>query len=142
MLYSGSKLNGVPLQSVMLVVMKPLPADAIILPLAPVVMSRSVISSACPPDTLASHMWITILSPWFMSSVCELGVTVALLDSCGLGGPVGTPLVWMKAKFTGSMQLSLHGPANVHATLSIVSAEHQCVLSQLIESRNGANPGG
>ena len=49
----------------------------------------------------------------------------------------------MKAKFTGSMQLLLHGPAGpVHSRLSMVSAEHQCVLSQLMVSANGAKPGG
>jgi hypothetical protein len=87
-------------------------------------------------------MWMTIRSPGFIMSVCPSCVTVATSDSCGLGGPVGTPLVWMNAKFTGSMQLPLHDPPAVHSTLSIVSAEHQCVLSQLIESSNGANPGG
>lgn len=40
------------------------------------------------------------------------------------------------------MQLSLHEPSAAHSTLSIVSAEHQWVLSQLIESANGAKPGG
>ena len=75
-------------------------------------------------------------------SVCALGVNVRRSDSCGLGGPTGTPSRWMNAKFTGSMQLLLHDPAASHSTLSMVSAEHQCVLSQLIESSNGANPGG
>ena len=111
-------------------------------PLRPFVRSVSRISSACPPATLASNMWMTTRSPWFIRSVCELGVNVARSDSCGLGGPAGTPLVWMNAKLTGSMQLSLHDPEAVHSTLSMVSAEHQCVLSQLIESSNGANPGG
>ena len=41
-------------------------------------------------------------SPWFRRSVRALGVNVALLLSCGLGGPGGTPLVWTKAKLTGS----------------------------------------
>jgi hypothetical protein len=47
-------------------------------------------------------------------SVCASGVTDARSDSCGLGGPVGTPFVWMKAKLTGSMQLLLHVPPASH----------------------------
>jgi hypothetical protein len=140
--YEGWKLNGAPLQSAKLVFLNPLAAEAIILPRRPFVRSFSVISSACPPRTLASNMWMTIRSPWFIMSVCASGVTDARSDSCGLGGPVGTPFVWMKAKLTGSMQLLLHVPPASHSTLSMVSAEHQCVLSQLIESANGANPGG
>ena len=73
-----------------------------------------------------------------------MGVNVARLLRCGLGGPVGTPLVWIQPKLTGSMQSLLHGPAPVpvHSRLSIVSAEHQCALSQLMLSSNGAKPGG
>ena len=54
-LYSGWKLNGVPLQSAMLVFMKPLAAEAIMKPLWPVDRSVSLASSACPPGTLASN---------------------------------------------------------------------------------------
>src|SRR5215469_13952117 len=132
-LYAGWKLNGVPVQSNGLVVMNPFLAEAIMKPLLPVVRSVSRASSACPPGTFASHMWTVILSPGFMSSVCALGVTVARLLSCGLGGPVGTPLVWIQPKFTGSMhlllQLSLGLPVFWHSRLSMVSAEHQWVLS-------------
>ena len=96
--------------------------------------------------TLASNIRTVIKSPGLISRVCRLGVTVASSLSCGLGGPVGTPLVWMNPKFTGSGQLLLHGPALKplpwHSALSIVSAEHQCVSSQLMLSENGANPGG
>ena len=140
--YSGWKLNGVPLQSTGLVFMNPFAADAIMNPLRPVVVSVSRTSNACPPAIFASNMWITIRSPWFIMSVLPLGVYVRRLESCGLGGPSGIPSVWMNAKFTGSMQLSLHVPAALHATLSMVSAEHQWELSQLIESENGAKPGG
>ncbi len=88
-------------------------------------------------------MWITIVSPGLISSVSRFGVTVARSDSCGLGGPEGTPLCWMNAKFAGSSQSGLQNePSAVHSRLSIVSAEHQCVLSQLMLSTNGANPGG
>ena len=88
-------------------------------------------------------MWTVILSPGFISRVCALGVKVARSLSCGLGGPVGTPSVWMKPKLTGSTQLLLQVPDRrpVHSRLSIVSAEHQCVLSQLMLSANGAKPG-
>src|SRR5215468_84383 len=133
-LYSGWKLNRVPVQSNGLVIMNPL---------LPVVRSVSCASNACPPGIFASHMWTVILSPGFISSVCELGVTVARLLFCGLGGPVGTPLVWTQAKLTGSTQLLLQLPLPLpwHSRLSIVSAEHQWVLSQLVASTNGAKPG-
>ena len=135
-------MNGAPLQSAGLVFMNPFAPDAIMNPLRPLVRSVSRISSAWPPATLASNMWMTTLSPWFISRVFPFGVNVARFDSCGLGGPAGTPFLWMNAKLTGSMQLSLQLPAASQATLSMVSAEHQWVLSQLIESSNGANPGG
>src|SRR5579863_8447807 len=88
-------------------------------------------------------MCTTIRSPGFISSVCELGVWVARSDCCGDGGPVGTPLRWTQAKLTGSSQpvLQVANPA-VHSRLSIVSAAHQWVSSQLIESANGGSPGG
>jgi hypothetical protein len=47
------------------------------------------------------------LSLGFISSVFALGVNDAAVDSCGLGGPVGTPLVWMNAKFVGSTPFGL-----------------------------------
>src|SRR5271166_3145809 len=142
--YSGLKLNLVPLQLNGSVFMKPLAADAIMYPRCPVVRSVSLASSACPPGVLALNIRTMILSPGFISKVCEFGVTVALSASCGLGGPVGTPFVWMKAKLTGSMQLLLHepDPSPVHSKLSMLSAEHQCLLSQLMLSENGAKPGG
>jgi hypothetical protein len=82
---------------------------------------------------LASNMCTVTLSPGFISSVRRLGVNVALSLSWGDGGPVGTPLVWMWAKLTGSTHRLLHGPEPLpaHSRLSMLSAEHQCVLSQL-----------
>src|SRR5215470_12595651 len=143
-LYSGWKLNRVPVQSNGLVVMNPFLAEAIMKPLLPVVRSLSCASSACPPGIFASHMWTVILSPGFIISGCALGVWVARLLFCGLGGQVGTPLVGSHAKLTGSKQLLLKWPLPLPWTsrLSIVSAEHQWVLSQLVPSTNGANPGG
>ncbi len=88
-------------------------------------------------------MWMTIVSPGLINNVSRFGVNVARSDSWGLGGPVGLPSCWMNAKLTGSMQLSLQtDPSAVHSRLSMFSAEHQWVLSQLMLSENGANPGG
>src|SRR5215470_8218551 len=48
---------------------------------------------------------------------------VLRLARCGLGGPVGTPFVWMNAKLIGSMQLLLHTLKSAwHSSESIVSA--------------------
>jgi hypothetical protein len=125
--YSGWKLNGVPEQSAGLVFMKPFAPEAIMNPDVPLVRSRSVSSSARPPPlSLASKMWMTTVSPGLMSSVWRFGVTVARSDSCGLGGPVGTPLCWINAKLTGSSQLPLQVErSGLHSRLSIVSAGHQ-----------------
>ena len=88
-------------------------------------------------------MWMTIVSPGFISSVRPSGVNDARSDSCGLGGPVGTPSRWMNPKFTGSGQSLLQlVPSGLHSRLSMFRAEHQCVSSQLMLSANGANPGG
>jgi hypothetical protein len=89
-------------------------------------------------------MWTVIVSPGFISSVRELAVIVARSARCGLGGRAGTPPVWMNAKLTGSGQRGLQWPLPLpwHSRLSMFSAAHQWVLSQLIASENGANPGG
>src|SRR5215472_1845086 len=138
--YSGRKFHGVPLQSAIEVFMKPFLADACMNPVFPVLRSSTAVSSA--PALLLSKIWILSLSPGFIRSVRWFGVTELRSDRCGLGGPVGTPLVWMKAKLTGSTQLLLQVPETVHSSESIVSAAHQCVLLQLRASANGANPGG
>jgi hypothetical protein len=136
-------LNGVPLQLTGSVVMNPLVADAIMNPDWPVVRSLSLVSKAWPPPRSGtSNMCTTIVSPGFIISVCEFGVSVARSASCGLGGPVGTPSRWMNAKLTGSKQLSLQvEPSGLHSRLSMLSAEHQWRLSQLMLSANGAKPG-
>src|SRR5215469_1996378 len=138
--YSGRKLHGVPLQSAIDVFMKPLAADASMNPVRPELRSRIWVSSA--PALLLSKIRILSLSPGFIRNVARFGVTVRRFACCGFGGPAGTPLVWTKAKFTGSMQLLLHDPPVVHSSESIVSAAHQCVSSQLRPSAKGANPGG
>src|SRR5215469_15319000 len=130
----------------MLVAMNPFLAEACMKPDWPVVRSLMVNFRALwpvSPGTAASDMWITRWSPEFISSVLALGVFVALFASCGLGGPVGTPLVWMNAKFVGSMQLLLQlAKFVVHSASLIWSDAHQWVLSQLTLSMNGAIPGG
>src|SRR5215472_2048858 len=138
--YSGRKLHGVPLQSAIEVFMKPFLAEASMNPVCPELRSRTRVSRA--PAFLLSKIPIWSLSPGFISSVRWLGVTELRFARCGLGGPVGTPLVWTKAKLTGSTQLLLQGPEAVHSSESMVSAAHQWVLSQLRASANGANPGG
>ena len=77
-------------------------------PLLPVVMSSIDVSSACWPPPRAGIADVDLnRSPGFISRVFALGVNDARFASCGLGGPVGTPFVWMNAKFVGSMQLLL-----------------------------------
>ncbi len=71
-----------------------------------------------------------------------MGVNVRTFARCGLGGPVGSPFVWMNAKFTGSVQFGLHVPDESHASPNVSRAAHQCALSQLCESMIGAYPGG
>src|ERR1700690_3086001 len=107
--YSGWKLNGVPLQSAIEGLANPFAADACMKPVLWSVRSSMVTSNAFPPPGAgASHICTVTLSPGFISRVCELGTKVLMLASCGLGSPVGTPLVWMNAKLTGSSQLALH----------------------------------
>src|SRR5215472_15595102 len=113
----------------MLVAIKPFLAEACIKPDCPVVTSLTVNSRAfwpASPGIAASDMWITRWSPGFISSVLELGVLVAMFESCGLGGPVGTPLVWMNAKFVGSMQWLLQlAKFVVHSRSLMCSDAHQ-----------------
>src|ERR1700722_20685563 len=106
-LYAGWKLNRVPVQSDGLVFMNPFLAEAIMKPLLPVVRSVSRTSSARPPGIFASHMWTVILSPGFIIRVLELGVNVARLPFCGLGGPGGTPFGCSEAEFDGAMEVGV-----------------------------------
>jgi hypothetical protein len=92
--------------------MKPLAAEATMKPLCPVVRSLIwTLNARFPPPMFASHMWVRITSPGFIISVWLFGVTVDRSESCGLGGPAGTPFRWMKAKFTGSSQFVFRCPA-------------------------------
>src|SRR5580704_11684785 len=95
------------------------------------------------PGAAASTMWIWSLSPGFISRVWAFGSADALVISCGLGGPVGTPFVWMNAKLVVSLQLLLQlTKLNVHSASLMCSDAHHCVLLQLTFSMNGASPGG
>src|ERR1700739_2336200 len=85
--YSGRKLHGVPPQSAIEVLAKPFLADASMNPVRPVLRSRTWVSRA--PAFALSKMWISSLSPGFISSVRWFGVKVLRVALCGLGGPVG-----------------------------------------------------
>lgn len=109
--YSGSKLNGVPEQLTMDVFSNPFFADACMKPDCPVVRSSITTFKALwprSPGTGASWMWTLTLSPGFMSNVSAFGTDEARSAVCGLGGPGGTPSVWMNEKLTGSSQFALH----------------------------------
>src|ERR1700674_1373039 len=123
--------------------MKPFSAEAIMKPFLPVVRSSIRVSRAWPPVTAVSKIVALMVSPGFIRRVCALGVFVARLASCGLGGPVGTPSVWMKAKLVGSMHALLQlAKFSVHSRSLMWREAHQWVLSQLRLSTNGANTGG
>ena len=104
------------------------------------VRSRTTAVNPCG----GSEIEVTSTSPGLNISVWRFGVNVLTLASCGLGGPVGTPLVCMNAKLTGSMQLLLQvAKLKVHSRLSMVSAAHHFVALQLTESvQGGVKPGG
>ena len=142
--YSGWKLNGVPEQSAIDVVWKPLWAEACMKPNVCWVRSKMTTSRAAPPPGAgASNMLTFTWSPGFISSVSALGIAEASVEVWGAGGPAGTPLRCTKAKLTGSSQFGLHtAKPLVHSRLSIVSAAHQCVSSQLSLSTHGGLPGG
>ena len=77
-------------------------------PVCPVVKSSILTSSAfAPPARIASKMCTRTRSPGLINRVWSFGVKLSRLASCGLGGPVGTPSLWMKAKLVGSMQFGL-----------------------------------
>src|SRR5450432_169201 len=123
--------------------MNPLEALATMNPVLPVVSSLTVVVNPAwgPVSGSVIETWST--SPGFSLSVWALGVRLVMSASCGPGGPAGTPLVCRKAKFCGSSQLGFRSAKlNLDSRLSIVSAEHHCVLLQLALSANGVNPGG
>ena len=95
------------------------------------------------PESGTSLIDTLRLSPEFIFSVLAFPKKVPTLGSCGAGEPGGTPLVCRNEKLTGSMQLLLQvAKLKVHSRLSMFSAAHHWVLLQLVESTNGANPGG
>ena len=87
--YSAWKVNGCPAQFVMDVFMKPLRALAVMYPVCPVVISRTV---AVSPDG-GSERDASSTSPGFSFSVRRLPRKLATVAVCGPGGPAGTPLV-------------------------------------------------
>src|SRR5262245_58629602 len=97
-----------------------------------------------------SRMSSTIVSPEFMNrSVAGLGVKVAVVESTGLAGACATPLVVMNAKLTGSMPATFRQAALLTwpvtkswVRLSMLSAAHHLVASQLFPAGQGAHPGG
>src|ERR1700681_4908470 len=92
------------------------------------------------------------LSPEFMKRSADgFGVNVASVELTGFGGEpgCGVPLVVMNAKFTYSTPvLSAHVEfSDCPVTgfcdrLSIFSAAHHLVASQLLPAGQGAHPGG
>ena len=119
--------------------MKPLAADACMKPLWCVVRSLMTTSKALPPPGAgASNMWTLIV----VARVHQQRLAVRRERGDGrrpaaTAGPVGTPFRWMKAKLTGSTQAGLGCVVGVHSRLSMVSAAHQCVSSQLSLSTKG-----
>src|SRR5579863_8182253 len=90
------------------------------------------------------------LSPEFMNkSALGLGVKVLTVASSGLGGDdgCGCPFFVMKAKLTGSIPTrTTHAPAAPLTAfcerLSILSAAHHFVGSQLLPAGHSTQPGG
>src|ERR1700730_15797210 len=103
----------------------------------------------CRPCAVSCIVTVN-LSPEFINrSEAGSGVKVLMVDCSGFGGELGcgTPLVVMKAKLTGSTPVRpTHAPF-VPATgfcerLSMLSAAHHFVASQLLPAGQGAQPGG
>src|ERR1700726_651561 len=97
-------------------------------------------------------MVTTSLSPEFMNRSAEwFGVKVASVELTGLGGAPagGCPLLVMNAKFTGSTPTRFAQVAfcscpvtGFSSRLSMFSAAHHLVPSQLSPAGQGTNPGG
>src|SRR5712691_1215831 len=87
--YSAWKVCGVPPHVREFVFMKPLASLATMKPVWPVVRSVTVVRN---PAAVSWRVACT-LSPGFIFSVLSLGAKLASFNSCGLGGPAGTPSV-------------------------------------------------
>jgi hypothetical protein len=148
-LYSGCQLARAVVQF-MSVYWNPFAADACMKPDVWRVRSSMTTSKASlPPKAFftagagASNMWMLIRSPGFMMSVFLFGTLVSKSESPGPAGPVGTPLVWMKAELIGSSQSGWQVAYwSVHSRLSMVMAAHQPTSLQLSLSTHGGLPGG
>ena len=113
-------------------------------PLRPVVRSVSSGLQRMPaPAILASNRWTVILSPGFISRVCALGVKVASVAQLRARRARRYAVGLDEAEVDRLDAVVVAGPdpLPVHSRLSMVSAEHQWVLSQLMLSTNGAKTG-
>src|SRR5438132_944737 len=125
---------------------KPLAALDVIEPVWCVVLSSMTICRPCAVSCKVT----TSLSPEFMNRSADgLGVKVLMVESSGFGGELGCgwPLFVMKAKFTGSIPTSpMHAPGVLvtgsSERLSILSAAHHLVGSQLLPPGHSTQPGG
>src|SRR5262249_26332614 len=121
-LYSAWNVNGVPLQVLTLVFMKPLALLAVMWPLWPVVTSSTSIVNPAAGSEIAARR----TSPSWICRVCLVGASVWELVFCGLGGPAGLPSRWMYAKLIGSGQFGLMSvKLKWDSRLSMVIAAHQ-----------------
>src|SRR5690242_17066970 len=126
----------------------PLAALVVIEPVWCVVLSLMTI---CRPCAVSCRVTIS-LSPEFINRSADgLGVKVARVELTGLGGAPtgGTPLNVMKAKLTYSTPVTAAqvGFSWVPATgscerLSMLSAAHHFVGSQLLPAGHSTQPGG
>src|ERR1700687_3540059 len=92
------------------------------------------------------------LSPEFMNrSAFGSGVNVLIVELTGFGGEFGcgTPLFVMKAKFTYSspvvaaqVEFRTWPVTGFSERLSMLSAAHHLVASQLLPAGHGTQPGG
>ena len=123
--------------------MNPFAAEAIMKPARPVVRSVSRISSAWPP----AHPGVEHVDHDPVALVHQERLRVRRerrqIGLLRAGRPRGHAVALDEREVHGLDAVVVAGAALAsHSTLSMVSAEHQWVLSQLIESSNGANPGG
>src|SRR5690348_5012278 len=125
---------------------KPLAALVVIEPVWCVVLSLMTICRPCAVSCKVT----TSLSPEFMNRSADgLGVKVLTVESSGFGGEPGCgwPLFVMKAKFTYSTPVSPEhapnvGPMGFSERLSMLSAAHHLVGSQLLPAGHNTQPGG
>src|SRR5215471_17047575 len=152
-LYIGWKSYGITVQEVPvganLICPKLFAALATMKPLWPVVRSLMSVRSPCAVSDMVT--WIRSPDPMKRSRAGSGAPDVSGLKSSGFGGPVGTPFLVRNAKFTYSIpprtwprqvpfrSCPLTGSRD---RLSMVSAAHHWVTSQLWLSNCFTQPGG